>query len=552
MEFRILGPLEIRDGREHVPLRGPKQRGLLAVLLLNANRLVPLDRLVDELWEDPPSTAPKALQVYVSKLRKLFAGARPPAPRIRTQAPGYVLEIEPATVDLHRFESLVEAGRRALERGDARAAADQLRDALGLWRGRPLDGFTEEPFAQPARARLAELELAAREWRNEADLALGRHAELVVDLRALVAEHPLRERLRGQLMLALYRSGRQAEALEVYQETRSLLVDELGLEPGHALQELERAILLQDPSLELAVEPTASPGPAAEIVHAAGSRALLVVAVDDQPLEALLWLARPLAAAEPVHEVLVIRLVGSEHVEEGFLSAASSELDSVRTTLADAGVSARGAVFTSTELGDDVARVSSDQEIDLLLIDAGRLLGDDADPLAPTLERSLSDVALVLRRDEQPLRLDTDYPPVVIFGGSDPDWAALELGAWLARGAGTPLRLVGTAADAARGRRDASRLLATASLVVQKLVGVYAEPTLAAAGSEGVLGATREAGVVLTGIDERDGRRFGAGHLRIAREAAAPVVFVSRGVRPGGLAPEGLTRFTWSLFAEET
>ena len=550
MEFRILGPLEVRDGTEHVPLRGPKQRGLLALLLLNPNRLAPVDWLVDELWRDPPSTAPKALHVYVSKLRKLFAAAHSPAPQIRTQAPGYVLEIEPETLDLHRFEALVEAGRTALAGGDPRVAADRLREALALWRGRPLDGFAEEPFARAARARLEELELAARELRNEADLELGRHAELVADLRRLVAEHPLRERLRGQLMLALYRNGRQAEALEVYQETRALLVDELGLDPGQELQQLERAILLQDPSLELSVEHAVSAVPA-ERVHAAGTRALLVVAVEEQSLDPVLWLARPLAAAEPAHDVIVIRLVDSENGGHGLLSAAASELDAVRAALGDAGVSARVAAFTSAALSDDLVRMSSDQEIDLLLVGAGQFLGRGFDPLVPTLEESLCDVALVLRRDEQPMRLDADHPPVVIFGGSDPDWAALELGAWLARGAETPLRLVGTAANAALGRRDASRLLATASLVVQKFVGVYAEPVLAASGSEGVLSSARDAGVVLTGIEERDGRRFGAGHLRIAREAAAPVVFVSRGVRPGGLAPEGLTRFTWSLSGEE-
>jgi hypothetical protein len=351
-------------------------------------------------------------------------------------------------------------------------------------------------------------------------------------------------------MLALYRNGRQAEALEVYQETRTLLVDELGLEPGQELQQLERAILVQDPALEPSVESAASPAPA-DTAYAAGSRALLVVAIGEQSIDPLLWLARPLAAAEPVHEVIVIRLVGSENEGDGLLSAAASELDAVRTTLAGAGVTARAAAFTSVELSDDLVRMSSDQEIDLLLIGAGQLLGGGFDPVVPTLERSLCDVALVLRRDEQPMRLDADHPPVVIFGGSDPDWAALELGAWLARGAGTPLRLVGTAADAARGRRDASRLLATASLVVQRFVGVYAEPTLETAGSEGVLTSARDAGVILTGVDERDGRRFGAGHLRIAREAVAPIVFVSRGVRPGGLAPGGLTRFTWSLSGEE-
>ena len=547
MEFRILGPLEVRDGRERVSLRGPKQRGLLAVLLLNANRVVSLDRLVDELWDDPPSTAPKAVQVYVSKLRKLFASARSGAPRIRTLTPGYLLEIEPGTLDLHRFETLVDAGRRALERGDAETAAAQLRDALGLWRGQPLDGFVAEPFAQPARSRLEELELAARELRNDAELALGRHAELAGELQRLVSQHPLRERLRGQLMLSLYKSGRQAEALQVYQETRALLVDELGLEPGQALQQLERAILLQDPTLEPSVEP-ASPLPAAGPVPPVENRALLVVAVDQQPLDPLLWLARPLALAEPLHEVIVIRLVGLEN--EDALLAAASELDVVRGDLVAAGVAARAAAFTSVELGDDLARISSDHEIDLLLVDGEQLLGDDLDPLAPMLEQSLCDVALVLHRGDQPLRLDADHPPVVIFSGSDPDWAALELGAWLARGAGTQLRLVGTAGDAERGRRDASRLLATASLVVQKFVGVYAEPRLATAGSEGVLAAAHDAGVVMTGVDERDGVRFGPGHLRIAREAVAPIVFVSRGVRPGGLAPEGLTRFTWSLAGE--
>ena len=553
MEFRILGPLEIRDGRKSVPLRGPKQRALLAVLLLNANRVVPLERLVDELWHRPPSTANQAVQVYVSKLRRLFAEAGPGAPRIETGAGGYVLEIEPATLDLHRFESLVGEGRLALERGNARRAADLLHDALRLWRGPPLDGFVEEPFARPAQARLEELELATREWKNEADLALGRHAELVVDLQRLAAEHPLRERIREQLMLSLYRSGRQAEALQVYHETRTLLVDELGLEPGQALQQLERSILLQDPALDLPAGPVAPPPSPADPMLVTETRALLVVAVDEQPFDPLLWLARALAGVEPLHELIVVRLLGlgnGENAEDGLLSAAASKLEAVRRGLASAGLPVRAAVFTSAELGEDLSRMTSDQEIDLLLIDGWQLLDEGLDPLAPVLARSPCDVALVLRRAEQPLRLDVDHPPVVIFGGSDPDWAALELGAWLARSAGTPLRLVGTAADPARGRRDASRLIATASLVVQKFVGVYAEPTLAAAGSDGVLESARDAGVVLTGVEERDEPSLGSGHLRVAREAAAPTVFVSRGARPGGLAPEGLTRFTWSLAKE--
>jgi len=552
MEFRILGPLEVEDGGEDVPFRGPKQRGLLAVLLLNANRVVALDRLVDELWEDPPPTAAQAVQVYVSKLRKLFASSEPGAPKVVTRPPGYMLQIEPGTVDLHRFESLVDAGRRALDRGDASAAAGQLGDALALWRGPALDGFVEEPFAQTARARLEELQLATREWRSEADLALGRHAELIGELRRLVAENPVRERLRGQLMLALYRSGRQAEALEVYHETRALLVEELGLEPSQALQQLERAILIQDPALDLPVASARAERPDSSTVDAReqAMRALLVGAIDDAPLDGLLWLARPLAAAEPRHELIVIRLVDAATTEEGSLSRATTELDALRVDLGGTGLSARAAVFTSAEPGDDFLRLSSEQEIDLVLLDGRQLLDDDRPALTPLLEASPCDVALLLHLEDQPLLLDGDHLPLVVFGGSDHDWAALELGAWLARGAGTSLRLAGTAADAARGRRDASRLLATASLVVQRFAGVSVEPVLAEPGSDGVLATAAEAGVVVIGFGERGHRRLGAGHARIAREAVAPTLFVSRGLRPGGLAPEGLTRYTWSLSGE--
>lgn len=551
MEFRILGPLELRNGSEEIPLRGPKQRGLLAVLLLNANHVVSLDRLVDELWEDPPTTAAQAVQVYVSKLRKLFVSVGPGAPRVVTRSPGYMLELDPSTVDLHRFESLVEAGRRALDQGDAQAAAGQLGDALDLWSGPALGGFVEEPFAQPARARLEELQLAARELRSEAGLVLGRHAALVVELTGLVEEHPLRERIRGQLMLALYRSGRQAEALQVYHETRTLLVEELGLEPSQALQQLERAILVHDPALDLSGAPPAvAPTLVSDHRNEDAMRAFLVAAIDDEPLDALLWLARPLAAAEPRHELVVIRLMGAASAEEGGLSGATAELDALRTGFGGMGLSARAAAFTSFEPTHDLVRLSSEQEIDLLLLGGRQLLDEDGAALAPLLDGSPCDVALLLWHPEQPLLLDADHLPLVVFGGSDHDWAALELGAWLARGAGTSLRLAGTAADVARGRRDASRLLAAASLVVQRFAGVYAEPVLSAPGSDGVLGAAREAGVVVIGFGERGDRRLGGGHVRIAREAAVPVLFVSRGVRPGGLAPEGLTRYTWSLSGE--
>jgi DNA-binding SARP family transcriptional activator len=242
MEFRLLGPLEIRTSDGTLPLGGEKQRALLALLLLNANRVVARDRLVDELWgERPPETAVATIQVYVSRLRKLL-----PEGTLATRPPGYVLAVEPDAVDLQRFERLVGAARDA----DPARSSELLREALALWRGPPLAEFAEEPFARAAAGRLEELRLAALEQRVEADLELGRHAELVGELEGLVAEHPHRERLHGQLMLALYRAGRQADALAAYRRARAAL-DELGLEPGAALRQLERQILAQDPELDL-------------------------------------------------------------------------------------------------------------------------------------------------------------------------------------------------------------------------------------------------------------------------------------------------------------
>ena len=247
MEFRILGPLEVWDEGGEVSLGGPKPRALLAVLLLHPNEVVPADRLIDELWgEDSPEDAAAALRVNVSRLRKAL-----PQDVLTTRSPGYVIRVEPDELDLHRFERLVDEGRSLLARGLAADASERLRDALSLWRGPALADFAYESFAQAAIARLEEIRLAAVELRIDADLALGRHDELVGELEALVAEHPLRERLRRYLMTALYRSGRQAEALDAYQDARRALVDELGIEPSPALQELERAILRQDPSLDV-------------------------------------------------------------------------------------------------------------------------------------------------------------------------------------------------------------------------------------------------------------------------------------------------------------
>jgi DNA-binding SARP family transcriptional activator len=256
MDFRLLGPLEVSDDGRSIDLGGARQRALLAILLLRRNEVVPTDGLLEDLYgADLPATAAKTLQVYVSRLRKALS-----AERIRTRGSGYVLETGPAEVDADVFAALVDDGRRALAAGHTQAAERSFEAALGLWRGGALDDVAYETFAQGEIARLEEDRVACLELLQETRLELGRHAELVGELERFVAEHPQRERPRRALMLALYRSGRQADALGVYRDGRRILLDELGLEPSRALQELERAILQQ--SAELDYAPTA-PGDAA-------------------------------------------------------------------------------------------------------------------------------------------------------------------------------------------------------------------------------------------------------------------------------------------------
>jgi YVTN family beta-propeller protein len=251
-EFRILGPLEVQDNGRLAPLGGTRQRAVLAILLLHRGEVVSLDRLVDELWgERPPDTATKTVQVYVSRLRKEIGQGV-----LLTRGGGYVLDIEADQLDAARFERLAAEGRYALERGEANAASDLLRQALDLWRGPALADLAYEAFAQSEVARFEEVRLVALEHRIEADLALGDHAGLIPELETLVREHPARERLRAQLILALYRAGRQADALAGYRDARRALVDELGIEPGRELQELERAILAQDPALDAPRRPS--------------------------------------------------------------------------------------------------------------------------------------------------------------------------------------------------------------------------------------------------------------------------------------------------------
>jgi DNA-binding SARP family transcriptional activator/class 3 adenylate cyclase len=260
MQVRILGPFQVEETGRRIAIGGVRQRAVLADLALHANEVVPSEQLLVDLWgEDSPPSAANALQAAISRLRRVL-----PRSRLLTTAPGYSLRIFPAELDVRQFEQLLAEGRDALAAGNAADAAGMLDQALSLWRGPPLADFRYEPFAQAEIARMEELQLACLEERAEAHLALGSTGEVAAELRRLVSEHPLRERLRGQLMLALYRAGRQTEALEVYREFRSTLAEELGLEPSPALGELEAAILRQDAALSsgsASVRPP-SPGPA--------------------------------------------------------------------------------------------------------------------------------------------------------------------------------------------------------------------------------------------------------------------------------------------------
>ncbi|MEP6910949.1 MAG: BTAD domain-containing putative transcriptional regulator [Actinomycetota bacterium] len=257
VEFRVLGPLEVMvDGRA-LELKRRKQRSLLALLLLHAGEVVSTDRLVEELWAGkPPKAAVGSLQNLISDLRKALG-----RDLVRTRQPGYVLDVDRERVDLHRFERLVA---QAAEGGDAERRSTLLHEALALWRGPPLADLAYEPFADVGIARLEELRTAAREELIQAELELGRHSQLVGEVEMLVAEHPLRERLRGQLMLAFYRSGRQAEALEAYRQARDTLVEELGIEPSPDLQRLEQSILRHDSELDLVTTAAARVRPGEE------------------------------------------------------------------------------------------------------------------------------------------------------------------------------------------------------------------------------------------------------------------------------------------------
>jgi len=263
LEFRVLGPLEVRRDGVELPIRG-RARDLLALLLVNADRIVNAERLIDEFWgESVPESAANMIQGYVSRLRKTLGGSDAGDRLLDTRPPGYVLHASAAQIDARRFEALAHEGERLLASGAADDAVEAFSEALGLWGGSPYADVASSPAIAAEIARLEELRLAAVEHRIEAELALGRGGALIAELEALVREHPYRERLREQLMHSLYRAGRQSEALDVYRDARRHLVGNLGIEPSPRLQDFQRAILSHDPSLDMSTSGAPSAAPAA-------------------------------------------------------------------------------------------------------------------------------------------------------------------------------------------------------------------------------------------------------------------------------------------------
>ena len=489
--------------------------------------MVSIERLAEDLYgEARPTSAVTQIHGHVSQLRKVLG-----ADVLETRAPGYLIKFGAEQLDLHRFERLTRDAGESHARGDDEAAAAQLADGLALWRGRALADLADEPFAALAAARLEDLRLASLEQQIDAWLALGRNAESAARLDELIAVHPFRERFRAQLMLALYRSGRQADALDAYRSAREMLVERFGIEPTPELHRLQHAILAQDPSLE-------RDGREAQ-VDGVRRRTMLVAPSDGNALDPLLALAVQLGKL-PGTELVVSQLVADES-ELGPVSAAVNE------RRAELQATTRSAVFTSEEPAADLVRLAATQDAELVVVD-GRDLDEDGPVdarLAFLFEHSPADVAVVAGTVD----FDRGNGVFVPFGGGEHDWAALELAALLARAAAAPLRLVGTSADPTRGRRDASRLLAAASLAVERVVGVATEPLLADPGGEALVELLGAATLVLVGCSPRwrlEG--IGAARRTLVRDARVPLAVVHRGPRPGALAPPGsATRFTWTI-----
>lgn len=385
IEFRILGPLEVAEHGRPVVVGAPKVRALLAVLLLHRGEVVSTDRLIDALWGERASeTAAKTVQVYVSNLRKALGDGL-----VVTRGRGYLLRAEAGQVDAGRFEGLVAHGRGELERGDALSAATVLREALALWRGPALADFAYEPFAEAEIARLEEVRVAAIEDRMDADLASGEDARLVGELEALVRAHPLHERLRGQLMLALYRSGRQADALQAYRDARRELLDELGLEPGRPLRELERAMLAHDPALE----PPARRSPPEAVVDVRRVRrgGLLIAAAATILIAAIATAAAKLASESSPSITAAANSVGMIDTRASALRA------DVPAGGAPGGVAAGAGAVWETDTADDLLLEIEPTRLGVERVPVGRgptgvVVGDGEVWVVNQLDRTVSEI----------------------------------------------------------------------------------------------------------------------------------------------------------------
>jgi peptide/nickel transport system substrate-binding protein len=508
MEFRILGPLEIRANGASLPPGGPRQRALLALLLLNANRVVSRDRLADELTSDErPELRDHALRVQVSRLRKALGAGKS---RVVTQAPGYLIRVAPGELDFQRFEELLAEGRGAAGDGDFESAAQLLREAGSLWRGRPLADLEFEPFARLEIERLEELRLGAIEERVDVELALGRHASLVPELEALVAEHPLRERSRAQLMLALYRSGRQAEALSAYRAAREHLVADLGLEPGPELRALEEAILRHDGALaapqgaKAAVVVAPPPPPPPETGHDHGAWDDPGPSRSGRRWWALAALAGVAALGVAAAAALVQGRGGpSAPIEGNGLVLAStrtgSPVDSVPLAAQPTQVSAGfGSVWVTHFDTDDVSRVdlrsrTVRQTIRVGDGPSGVAARGGAVWVANTLDGTVSRIEPDTQTVVKTIAVGTQPSAVVVADGS----------VWVAnRGDGTVSRM-----DARTGR-------------VTKLLVVGEGPTALAASSGSIWVANHDAGSV-SRIDTRAQRVVQTTHVGDAPSAIA-------------------------------
>jgi DNA-binding SARP family transcriptional activator len=500
LEYRVLGPFEvIRDGAP-AELGGAKPRALLALLLLETGRAVSTRRLTDDLWSPAPPSSAKALQVYVSQLRKALG-----SDVIETREDAYLLRTTTASFDLTQFEELVDAGRSQIAAGRTAEGADVLADALRLWRGDALDGL-DEPGLAPFRARLDELRLVVHELWNDARLETGHSATLLPELTMLARRNPLRERFQEQLMLALYRSGRQAEALGVYRALREQLNDELGLEPRERLRRLEQAILRQDSELE--GKPTAD-----------GRRAVVAAGASPSRLAAL---GAPLARQGSGELVLLTPVA-----DRGALAPASALLEPERSD------DVRVAAFVSQTPVRDVLRLAADEDAELVVLETPAAALNTRP--SPDIAAAACDIAFFV---DAPGELP-GAQITVLFGGAAEDWKAVELAAVLARSCSLPLRLLGL--------EEASTLLARAALVVQRFVGVATEPALFDPADAQSPALAAAGGTMVAGISA-----WGDGGLSPARlqllEAGVPLLFVRGGPRPSLLAPtRSLTLFSWSL-----